>query len=513
MNAPQEYEPTWDSLARYQTPEWFRDAKFGLWAHWGPQCEPERGDWYARGMYQGGTERYREHLEQYGHPSEFGFKDVIRAWKAERWDPEALVALYKRAGAEYFVCMANHHDNLDLWDSGHQPWNSTAVGPRRNVVGEWAQAARSQGLRFGVSVHASHAWSWYEPAQGSDAEGPKRGVPYDGTLRKEDGAGTWWEGLDPQDLYAQDHPPTPMANEMFSVIEHWEWDEGYPAPSEAYCERFLDRTLDLVDRYRPDLVYFDDTVLPLHPVSDVGLRFAAHYYNANPDAVMNGKVLSEAQKRTMVWDVERGASDRIEPLPWQTCTCLGDWHYKRAIYDEDGYKTAKDVIQTLVDVVSKNGNLLLSVPLRGDGTPDEKEVAVVEGIGAWMAVHRECVVGTRPWKVSGEGPASASAKPLTAQGFNEGTGIPFTAADVRFTQKGDALYAIVLGKPGGTVRIESLGRAKGLLDGEIARVSRVGGGDVAFELLDDALTLDAPTEGTNDLANAFRIELRKDGSA
>ena len=308
------FDPTWESLAQYKTPDWFRDAKFGIWAHWGPQCEPERGDWYARGMYLQGDEKYQEHLTQYGHPSEFGFKDVIHAWKAERWDPQALVALYKQAGAEYFVAMANHHDNLDLWDSRHQPWNSTAVGPKRNVIAEWSEAARAQGLRFGVSVHASHAWSWYEPAQGADAEGPLAGVPYDGKLTKDDGNGTWWEGLDPQDLYEQKHAPTPMAREMYAVVDHWFWGNGYPPPSEAYCDRFLRRTVDLIDKYEPDLVYFDDSVLPLYPVSDVGLRIAAHFYNANPNAVMNGKFLDEEQRKTMVWDIERGASDAIEPF-------------------------------------------------------------------------------------------------------------------------------------------------------------------------------------------------------
>lgn len=504
------FDPTWESLAQYVTPDWFRDAKFGIWAHWGPQCEPERGDWYARGMYLQGDEKYREHLAQYGHPSEFGFKDVIHSWKAERWDPQALVALYKRAGAEYFVAMANHHDNLDLWDSRHQPWNSTAVGPKRNVVAEWAEAAKAQNMRFGVSVHASHAWSWYEPAQGADTEGPLAGVPYDGKLTKDDGMGTWWEGLDPQDLYEQSHTPTPMAREMYAVVDHWFWGNGYPPPSEAYCDRFLRRTVDLIDKYEPDLVYFDDSVLPLYPVSDVGLRIAAHFYNANPNAVMNGKFLDEEQRKTMVWDIERGASDAIEPLPWQTDTCIGDWHYKQSLFDEDGYKSAKTVVQTLADVVSKNGNLLLSVPLRGDGTLDEKEIAIVEQIGEWMRVHRECIVGTRPWKVSGEGPASASAQPLRDGGFNEGTGIPFSASDVRFTMKGDFLYAIALGHPAGELRIGALGLGKGLLEAKVGSVKALStGGELSFEQGDEALTIYAPVEIGNDLATVYQIELSR----
>ena len=507
---PERFEPTWDSLTRYRTPDWFRDAKFGLWAHWGPQCEPERGDWYARGMYLPGDEKYAEHLQQYGRPSEFGFKDVIHAWGAERWDPAALLALYKRAGAEYFVAMANHHDNLDLWDSDHQPWNSTAVGPKRNVIGEWAQAAKAEGMRFGVSVHASHAWSWYEPAQGADVEGPSAGVPYDGRLTQADGAGTWWEGLDPQDLYEQGHPPTDMPAEMYAVVKHWFWGDGYPAPSEVYCEKFYRRTLDLVDKHEPDLLYFDDSVLPLYPVSDVGLRIAAHFYNANPEAVLNGKFLDEEQRKAMVWDIERGASDAIEPLPWQTDTCLGDWHYKRALFDQGGYKSAKTVVQTLIDVVSKNGNLLLSVPLRGDGTLDAKEIAIVEEIGEWMSVHREGIVGSRPWSVFGEGPASNSASPLHDGGFNEGTGVPFTVADVRFTTKGDALFAFVLGRPKGPVRIEALGRGSGLERREITSVTDVSsGGEVVFERGEEALTIQAPFGSGNDLATLYRIGFRR----
>ncbi len=496
------FEPTWSSLANYQTPDWFRDAKFGLWAHWGPQCQPARGDWYARGMYQEGSATYKEHLALYGHPSQVGFKDVIHDWKAENWSPDDLVALYKRVGAEYFVAMANHHDNLDLWDSPHQPWNSTAVGPKKNIVAGWAKAAKAQGLRFGVSVHASHAWSWYEPSQGADKEGPHQGVPYDGNLTTEDGAGQWWDGLDPQDLYAQAHPPMNTDFEGFDFMKFWDWADGYPQPSPAYCDKFYQRTIDLIDKYKPDLIYFDDTVLPLHPVSDVGLRIAAHFYNSNPDAVLNGKVLSDEQKRMMVWDIERGASDALEPLPWQTCTCLGTWHYMQSVYDEDGYKSAKTVIHTLVDVVSKNGNLLLSVPLRGDGTPDDKELLILEGIGEWMADHKEAIVGTRPWKIFGEGPASASAQPISAQGFNEGTGIPFTASDIRFTQKGKTLYAFTLGRPTEDILIPSLAQEP------ITKITQLNNPHpLAFTQDSNALKIPLPPAGLNEIANVFQITL------
>jgi len=293
------FQPTWDSLRQYRVPDWFRDAKFGIWAHWGPQCQPERGDWYAREMYLEGSARYRFHVEHYGHPSKAGFKEVINDWKAEQWDPDALLSLYRRVGAQYFFALANHHDNLDLWDSRHQPWNSVAVGPRQNIIGGWAKAARANGLRFGVSVHAAHAWSWYEPAQGADREGPLAGVPYDGRLAKANGTGQWWEGLDPQDLYAQAHQPAPNFHVGNSIHARWNWGNGVTPPSDAYCRKFLDRTLDLIDRYEPDLLYFDDTAVPFWPINDIGLQIAAHYYNGNLrrqgelEAVLFGKILDE----------------------------------------------------------------------------------------------------------------------------------------------------------------------------------------------------------------------------
>ncbi|MDQ2751802.1 MAG: alpha-L-fucosidase, partial [Bacteroidota bacterium] len=165
------FRPAWDSLKNYHVPDWFRNAKFGIWAHWGPQCEPEHGDWYARSMYIEGSDDYKFHLEKYGHPSKFGFKDIIHEWKAENWNPEELLALYKRAGAKYFFALANHHDNFDNYDSKYQTWNSTKIGPEKDIIGEWAKAARNHGLRFGVSVHAAHAWTFYEKSKKSDTAG------------------------------------------------------------------------------------------------------------------------------------------------------------------------------------------------------------------------------------------------------------------------------------------------------------------------------------------------------
>ena len=199
------YQPTWESLEKHQTPEWFRDAKFGIWAHWGPQCVEGSGDWMARSMYIEGSREYKYHVEHYGHPSEFGFKDILPLFKAEKWDPDKLVERYKRCGAKYFFVLGNHHDNYDLWDSKYQPWNSMNIGPQKDILDGWAKAAKKAGLPLGISFHADHAWTWYEPAQRYDVNGEKAGVYYDGKLTKDDGKGKWWEGYDPQMLYQQNH--------------------------------------------------------------------------------------------------------------------------------------------------------------------------------------------------------------------------------------------------------------------------------------------------------------------
>jgi alpha-L-fucosidase len=505
------FQPTWESLKQYQVPEWFRDAKFGIWAHWGPQCQPERGDWYAREMYGEGGGKYREHIKLYGHPSTNGFKDVIHSWKAENWDPDKLLALYKRAGAQYFFALANHHDNFDNYDSKYQPWNSVNLGPKKDLIGGWAQAARKQGMKFGVSVHAAHAWSWYETAQGADKNGPLAGVPYDGKLTKADGKGTWWEGYDPQDLYAQNHTPSTNFQNLGSIHSRWNWGNGVTPPDQAYCDKFYNRTTDLINKYRPDMIYFDDTALPLWPASDAGLKIAAHFYNSNDklngnDGVLFGKILNAEQRKCMAWDIERGSANEIQPQPWQTDTCIGSWHYDKGVYDRHRYKTTKTVVQTLIDVVSKNGNLLLSVPLKGDGTPDSDEIAVVEGIAKWMEVNKEAIHGTRPWTVFGEGPQMASAAPISAQGFNEGKGKQFSAEDVRFTTKGATLYAFIMGSPTNAVSIKSLGTNAKLFEKPISEISLLGSEEkLKWTQTADALVVDKPQNQPSEIAIVFKI--------
>ena len=507
------FKPTWESLQQYKVPEWFRNAKFGIWAHWGPQCQPEQGDWYARFMYAEGNREYKWSTQNYGHPSEYGFKDVCNAWKAENWNPEKLVTLYKKAGARYFFGMGNHHDNFDMWDSKYQPWNSVNIGPKKDIIDGWAKAARKNGLYFGVSIHAAHAWTFYETAQRSDKEGPKAGVPYDGNLTKADGKGKWWEGYDPQDLYAQRHPLSKGSEKTSSIHSQWEWSNGASVPSKEYCDKFYNRTVDLINHYNPDLLYFDDTALPLWPISDAGLRIAAHYYNRNMqqhkgklESVIFGKILTENQKKCMVWDVERGAPDKIQEQPWQTCTCIGEWHYRRSIYDNDKYKTAKEVVHMLADIVSKNGNLLLNIPVRGDGTIDEKEVKVVEKIGEWMAINSEGIYDTRPWKIFGEGPTAENSNPINAQGFNEGK-TSYSSKDIRFTTKNGILYAIVMGWPeDGKVVIKSLSTSHLTNKKNIKQVELLGSGNVKFVSGADGLTVTLPAKKSSDIAFILKIK-------
>ena len=500
-----QYQPKWESLRNHKTPEWFRDAKFGIWAHWGPQCVEGSGDWMAREMYMEGSYAYRYHKEHYGHPSEVGFKDILPLFKAEKWDPDKLVERYKRLGAQYFFVLGNHHDNFDLWDSKYQEWNAVNMGPKRDLIDGWAKAAKKYGLPLGISFHADHAWTWYEPAQRYDLNGSKTGQYYDGRLTKADGKGKWWEGYDPQKLYAQNHPMSERSWANGTIHSQWAWGGGAALPSAEFVTNFYDRTLDAINRYEPDLIYFDVTVVPFHDISDCGLKIASHFYNRNPRAVMFGKILDEEQRKALTWDVERGAPNEIVPEPWQTCNCIGGWHYNTGIYERGGYKSAADVIKQLVDIVSKNGNLLLSVPLRADGTYDEKEAAVLDGIEAWMNVNKESIFGTRPWVKFGEGPVADMDIKMNAQGFNDGQYTGMTAADVRFNQTKKYLYVTPLGWPAdGKLVVKSLAKGNTAFRKSITKVELLGYGKLKARQTADGLEVELP-KPTNDIAPVLKI--------
>ena len=500
-----QYQPQWESLKKHKTPEWFRNAKFGFWAHWGPQCVEGSGDWMAREMYIEGSHAYKYHVEHYGHPSEFGFKDILPLFKAEKWDPDKLVERYKRLGAQYFFVLGNHHDNFDLWDSKYQEWNSVNIGPKKDLIDGWAKAAKKHGLPLGISFHADHAWNWYEPSQRYDINGPKAGEYYDGKLTKADGKGKWGEGYDPQNLYAQNHPMSDRSWANNRVHWQWAWGNGATLPSKEYVTNFYDRTLDAINRYQPDLIYFDVNVTPFYKISDCGLKIASHFYNKNPRAVMFGKILDEEQRKALTWDVERGAPNEIVPEPWQTCNCIGNWHYNTSIYERGGYKKAADVIKQLVDIVSKNGNLLLSVPLRADGTYDEKEAAVLDGIEAWMNVNKESIFGTRPWVKFGEGPVAEKDINMNGPGFNDGQYTGMTSADIRFNQTKKHLYVTPMGWPeGGKLVVKSLAKGNPHFRKSITKVELLGYGKIKAKQTAEGLEVQLPAP-TNDIAPVLKI--------
>jgi alpha-L-fucosidase len=512
--APGPFDPTWSSLtAGYKCPDWFRDLKFGIWAHWSAQCVPEQGDWYGRQMYIQGHPQHEYHIRTYGHPSTFGFMQLDNLWKAERWEPADLLTLYKRAGARYFFALANHHDNFDTFKSTHHPWNSVNIGPKKDIIGTWARVVRENGLRFGVSNHSAHAWHWFQTAYAYDPEGSRAGERYDAyRLTKADGAGTWWEGLDPQDLYTGRNIVMPDGLMSIAAANQWHnthdrvWTEQPPPDNPAFVERWFLRCKELLDEYQPDIVYFDDEELPL---GQAGLDIVAHFYNTSVarhgrvDVVATGKKMTDAHRAAVVEDIERGVATGIRPDPWQTDTCIGNWHYQRSLFEQHRYKTATQVIQMLVDIVSKNGNLMLSVPVRGDGTIDEDERAFLEALAAWMPVNGEAIFATRPWTMYGEGPSVTA--PVQAGQFGGARDVrPYTAEDVRFTRRGDTLYAILMDWPAGPVTIAALG--SGRSPGRVARVELLGhGAPLAFEQTAAGLTTTLPGTRVGDHAYALKI--------
>ena len=471
------------SLQEYRIPDWFRDAKFGIWSHWGPQSAIEDGDWYARNMYMQGSDQYKYHVEHYGHPSKVGYKDLIGIWKAAKWDPDYLMGLYKKAGAKYFVSMGVHHDNFDLWNSKYTRWNAVNMGPKKDVVGIWKNAAQKHGLRFGVSEHLWISYKWFSVSHSADKTGPLAGIPYD--------------GVDPrfEDLY-HDAGCARFADKL-------DWtDDGIP---ESWRSHYLERMTDLIDKYQPDLLYTDGHL----PFEEYGLKMVAHLYNVSAqlhggrtEAIYTSKEMTDCAIGTCLLDHERGVADGIALNPWQTDTCIGQWHYNRG----QKYKTAKQVIDLLVDIVSKNGNLLLNFPLPNSGELDAEEMKVLEGITEWMAVNSEGIYASRPWKVYGEGP---STKIKIVEGnFNEDKRADLTSQDVRFTTKGNTLYAFVMGWPEKETVVQSLGHNNPQYSGRIRNVQLLGHkAKLNWKQDDSGLKVEMPAERGSEVGITLKIEL------
>ncbi len=490
------YKPTWDSLLQYEAPEWYQDAKFGIWAHWSPQCVPEAGDWYARNMYMEGSEQYKNQLAHYGSPSKYGYKELCPQWTLLNWDPDALIERYKKAGAKLFIALANHHDGFDAWDSKHQPWNAASLGPHRDVVGTWAAAARKQDLRFGVTVHQARNWWWFQTSHGADKAGQNEGVSYDGDLTATDGKAQWWQGLDPQRLYGPKHP--------FNAL-----------PDISYVKNFYDRTRDLIDQHDPDLLYFDNSLLPL---GWGGMNIGSYFYNHNlkthngkMEAILNIKQVPDRLAKAVIADYERGLTSGIMPYPWQSETCIGDWHYNRALYDKPGefggYLPPRDVIHWLIDTVSKNGTFILNIPGKPDGTIDAREIAVLDKITDWMQVNGEAIYATRPWKISGEGPNTVKS------GSFEGNSVSkLGEKDIRFTRNkaNNVVFAMVLGWPSGPVVVKSLGMSGSNSPGKVSHVQLLGTDEkVSWKQMPDGLRVELPKSyrPKTDFAAALKVSL------
>jgi alpha-L-fucosidase len=469
------FEPTDASLQQYQYPEWFRDAKFGIWAHWGPQAVPRQGDWYARKMYQENDPDYKYHIEHYGHPSEFGYKDIIPLWKAERWDPDKLMELYKKAGAKYFVSMGTHHDNFFLWNSKINRWNAVNMGPKKDVVGLWQKAAIKQGLKFGVSEHLGASYTWFQVSHGSDNQGPRAGVPYDGA------------NLDYQDLYHAAASPD---------------DKEWLTKNQAFQLEWYRCITELIDNYHPDLLYSDSRM----PFENVGRSMIAHFYNQDISK-NSGKleaVYTCKQQSGGLWveDLERGVKDTVGRYPWQTDTSIGDWYYRTG----QKYKTSTEVIQMLVDIVSKNGNLLINVVQTPEGDLEPDMLRILEEIGVWTSANGEGIYGSRPWKIYGEKPANLPEKKLGR--FDENFG--YSSKDIRFTAKGSTLYAYCLGKPLEDIVIKSLGKSSKLSEKAISSVNMIGSKDkVSWKQTADGLIIRKPKNMPPWQVIGFRIEFVK----
>ena len=425
------FGPTWESLAGYTVPEWYRDAKFGIFIHWGVYAVPAFGnEWYPRNMYLQDQPAYQHHLDTYGPHKEFGYKDFIPQLTAEEFDAGEWADLFAKSGAKYVVPVAEHHDGFPMYDTELSEWCAAKMGPKRDTIGELAAAVRERGMVFGVSSHRAEHW-WF----------------FDGGLQFES------DVQDPQ--YAGLYGPARPKDTQ---------------PDEEFLEDWLARCCELVDKYRPQVFWFDWWIE--EPAFEPYRRkFAAHYYNRAAEwglgVAINYK--NEAYPpKAAVYDIERGQLNDIGEHFWQTDTSVSknSWGY---IADQD-YKTAGSIIHDLVDIVSKNGCLLLNVCPKPDGTIPEPEQEMLLEIGEWLSVNGEAIYGTRPWKVFGEGPTE-----VETGGFTDTKREAFTARDIRFTTQGDVLYAIVLGWPeSGEVTVQSLSSNLRLHPGQIGSVELLG---------------------------------------
>jgi len=401
------YQPTWESLSNYQCPAWFQDAKFGIFIHWGVYSVPAFGsEWYPRWMYLDSTvwglNYYQHHAKTYGTPDKFGYKDFIPMFKAEKFDPDQWADIFKRSGARYIVPVAEHHDGFAMYNTSLSRWNAMNMGPKRDIIGELSEAVRKQGLIFGLSSHRIEHWFFMSHGKEtkSDVNDP---------------------------AYADFYGPARSEKEQ---------------PGIEYMNDWLLRNCELVDKYKPQLFWFDWWI-EQPAMEPYRKTFAAFYYNRgllwNKGVVINYKN-NAYPDNVAVYDIERGSSRATRKYPWQTDTSIGkkSWGW----IDGEENKTTNEIIDALVDIVSKNGNLLLNIGPKPDGTISEEQISVLLGIGDWLKINGEAIYGTRPWVVAEEGPTVA-----TEGSFGDQKAVAYTARDIRFTSKESTVYAFCLDGP------------------------------------------------------------------
>lgn len=469
------FEPTWPSIEKNYpgTPDWLREAKFGIWVHFGPQSAGESGDWYARKLYTPGTPAYRNHIARFGHPSEVGYKEVLRDWNPTALNPANLVEAYKEAGARFLIIQGVHHDQFDQWNSRYQPWNSTRLGPKRDLLGEWSKAARAAGIRFGVTFHHEYSWWWWQTAFTSDTEGPRKGLQYDGRLKLEDGVGKWWEGLDPRLLYGIDlREYTGMEK---AAISPWSPPRGgifsrHTEYARWYATWWALRMMDAVDQYDPDFIYTDGTSDQPFSGGGTGVgikadamqRVIADYYNRT--LARRGKVdvfsIVKFRPKTngTVNTAESGLPETTKTdQPWIAESPVGDWFYRPG-FDY----SSSSVIRYVIEAVARDGNAAVCISLRPDGSLDDGSARLLKEVGAWMKINGPAIYGSHAWTLMGEGQTDSKGKLLTIPGGAIGkrhADVLFNTSDFRFTVgKNGALYAICLAvpKPGEILTIRSL---------------------------------------------------------
>jgi alpha-L-fucosidase len=461
------FRDNWDSLLRFKVPAWYQNGKFGIFIHWGVYSVPAFGnEWYPRNMYQQGTTEFEHHLATYGPQREFGYKDFIPQFKAEKFDPQFWADLFKKSGARFVIPVAEHHDGFQMYDSAFSSWNAAKMGPKRDVIGELAEAVREKGLVFGVSNHRAEHFFFFDG-----------GLKFDSDV------------TDPRwaDFYG---PPHPAPHDLGDL-------EDAP-PTKEHLEDWLARNCELVEKYKPQLVWFDWWIqnLAFKPYLK---KFAAYYYNRavtwDKEVAINYK-FHAYEEGSAVFDVERGQLADIIPFFWQTDTSISknSWGY---VHGQD-YKTAEEILCDLIDIVSKNGALLLNIGPRPDGTIPEPEQEILLEVGKWLAINGEAIYETRPWRVFGEGPTEVVAGP-----FNDTKRTSFSSEDVRFTQKGDNLYVMVLKWPeNGQLLIKSL-TSEGI---QIQNIALLGNpGQPKCNLSDKGLELDLANCNSSQFPVTFRI--------